>query len=150
MRFPYLLFAVALIAQAQTPGIEKLAFLSGCWAGAGTEEIWTKPAGGTMLGLSRTIKGDKTVFTEFMHISAAPDGALVFSAQLKLAAESTKFRLTEMKDGAVTFSNPEHDYPQRITYRREPDGSLFARIEGTVGGKSRHDDFKYKRANCDN
>ena len=109
--------------------------------------MWTKPAGGTMMGLSRTVKGDKTVFTEFMHISATPEG-LVFNVQLKLAAKSTQFRATEIRDGAVTFSNPEHDYPQRIIYRREPDGSLFARIEGTTGGKNRHDEFRYKRVHC--
>ena len=110
--------------------------------------MWMRPAGGTMMGLSRTVKGDKTVFTEFMYISAAADGMLVFNVQLKLADKSTQFRLTELKEGAVTFSNPQHDYPQRIIYRRGPDGSLFARIEGTSGGKSRHDDFKYKRVRC--
>jgi hypothetical protein len=148
MRILCLLCAVAVISSAQTAGIEKLAFLSGCWAGGDTEEMWTKPAGGTMLGLSRTIKENQTVFTEFMYISAASDGTLVFNAQLKLAAKSTQFRAVEIKDGAVTFSNPEHDYPQRIIYRREPDGSLLARIEGTIGGKNKHDEFKYRRARC--
>jgi hypothetical protein len=73
---------------------------------------------------------------------------LVFNVQLKLADRSTQFRLSELKEGAVTFSNPEHDYPQRITYRRESNGTLFARIEGTIGGKKKQDDFKYKRARC--
>jgi hypothetical protein len=101
-----------------------------------------------MLGMSRTIKGGKTVFTEFLQISTGSDGVLVLNAQLKLADKSTQFRLAELKDGMVTFSNPAHDYPQRIIYRREADGSLFARVEGKAGGKDRHDDFKYARVPC--
>jgi hypothetical protein len=148
IRLICLLSAVALLSHAQTSGIDKLSFLSGCWTADGTEEMWTKPAGGSMMGLSRTVKGNRTLFTEFVHISAATDGTLIFNVQLKLAGKSTQFRATELKDGAVTFSNPEHDYPQRIMYRREPDGSLFARIEGTTGGKNRHEEYKYKRARC--
>lgn len=148
MRFIFLLAAITATCQAETAGIEKLSFLSGCWAGGGSEEVWLKPQGGTLLGMSRTVKGGRTVFTEFLHISAAADGAIVLNVQLKLAAKSTQFRLTEMKDGFVTFSNPEHDYPQRIIYKREAGGSLFARIEGNVGGKERHDDFKYARVAC--
>ena len=148
MRRFCLLASITIACQAETAGIEKLSFLSGCWAGAGTEEVWLKPQGGTMLGMSRTVKGGRTVFTEFLHIASAPDGGLVLNVQLKLAGKSTQFRLTELKDGAVTFSNPEHDYPQRIIYRREADGSLFARIEGSVSGKQRQDDFKYARAAC--
>lgn len=142
-----IILLLAVACQAQTLGIEKLSFLSGCWAGGGTEEVWLKPQGGTMLGMSRTVKGGRTVFTEFMHISSAADGGVVMNVQLQLAAKSTPFRLIEAKDGTATFSNPEHDYPQRIIYRRES-GSLFARIEGNAGGKERHDDFKFARAAC--
>jgi hypothetical protein len=148
MRTLLLWTVLAALCRAQTGSIEKLSFLSGCWAGGGTEEVWLKPQGGTMLGMSRTIKGDKTVFTEFLQISAGSDGVLVLNAQLKLADKSTQFRLAELKDGMAAFSNPAHDYPQRIIYRREPDGSLFARIEGKAGGKDRHDDFRYARVPC--
>ena len=143
-----IILLLAVACQAQTLGIEKLSFLSGCWAGGGTEEVWLKPQGGTMLGMSRTVKGGRTVFTEFMHVSTAADGRMVLNIQLQLAAKSTQFRLIEAKDGTATFSNPEHDYPQRIIYRRESDGSLFARIEGKAGGKERHDDFKFAPAAC--
>jgi hypothetical protein len=88
------------------------------------------------------------VFTEYFHIAAAPDGGIVLNVQLRLAGKLTQFRLTELRGQSATFSNPEHDYPKQITYRREANGSLFARIEGTTSGKSRHDEFKYVRASC--
>jgi len=148
MRMFCIAAAMIITCEAQAAGIEKLSFLTGCWTGGDSEEVWLKPHGGTMLGMSRTVKDGKTIFTEFLHISSGADGTLVLNAQLKLAGKSTQFRLTELKDGMVTFSNPDHDFPQRIIYRREPDGSLFARIEGKAGGQERHEDFKYARAAC--
>lgn len=41
----------------------------------------------------------------------------------------------------VTFSNPEHDFPQRIIYLRQADGTLFARIEGNLRAKPAHEDL---------
>src|SRR5688572_12792178 len=108
MRALLLCTVLAMACHGET--IDKLSFLSGCWAGGGTEEVWLKPQGGTMLGMSRTVKGGKTVFTEFLQISAGSDGVLVLNAQLKLADKSTQFRLADLKDGAATFSNPAHDY----------------------------------------
>jgi len=46
--------------------------MTGCWAfqsgDSETEEYWTKPSGGSMVGLSRTVKGGKTIFTEYTQI----------------------------------------------------------------------------------
>ena len=139
---------LAFVSACAAADLQQLSFLAGCWAGGGTEEVWLKPHGGSIMGMSRTVKGGKTVFTEFLHISTGAGGALVLNVQLKLAGQSTQFALSEVTDSRATFSNPKHDYPQRIIYRREPDGSLFARIEGTVNGKDRNDDFKYARARC--
>jgi hypothetical protein len=147
MRFTFMAFVV-FVSSAGAADLQQLSFLSGCWAGGGTEEVWLKPEGGSMLGMSRTVKGGKTVFTEFMHISAVSDGSIVFNVQLKLAAKSTQFVLSEAKPDTVTFSNPQHDYPQRIIYRRNPDGSLFARVEGSVNGKQQHENVKYLPAAC--
>lgn len=138
---------LSLLAQEKKFEIGQLAFMSGCWAGQ-SEETWMKPAGGSMLGLSRTVAKGKTVFTEYMQI-VEQDGVVTMHVQLKLAARATPFKLVEIGEKGAIFSNPEHDFPQRIIYRKEPDGSLFARIEGIDKGKERHADFPMKRAKCD-
>jgi hypothetical protein len=51
-------------------------------------------------------------------------------------------------DGAITFSNPAHDFPQRIIYRRAGADSLHARIEGTRNGQPRGVDYAYVRVAC--
>ena len=59
-------------AGAAKEQFEHLSWLAGCWKSPvgepGTVEQWTCIAGGTMLGLSRTVSGGKTVMYEFMRI----------------------------------------------------------------------------------
>jgi len=56
-----------------------LAWLAGCWASEGGEpgsgEQWMPPAGGTLLGTSRTVAKGRTVAHEFMQIREQEPGA---------------------------------------------------------------------------
>jgi hypothetical protein len=128
--------------------VDKLAFMAGCWEGSGTLEMWTKPAAGSMLGLSRTVRNGKLASSEFMSISDSAEG-LVFEARPRLAASSTKFPAKEVTGTSVTFENATHDFPQRIIYRLVKPGELVGRIEGAKGGKTMAFDFPYKRASCE-
>lgn len=128
--------------------IEKLAFMAGCWTGPGTFEMWMKPDGGAVLGAGRTIKDYKVVATEFFSVSETAD-TVILNVQLRLAEKTTPFRAKEITESSVTFENPEHDYPQRIIYRKQADGSLLGRIEGTQNGKPRAIDYPMKRARCE-
>jgi hypothetical protein len=48
-----------------------------------------------------------------------------------------------MTPGEVVFENAGHDFPQRIIYRRNADGTMTARIEGSTNGRQRGVDFSY-------
>src|SRR6185295_6928455 len=88
------IFALAVIlglsgtARAQaTPAhaaLNQLAWLAGTWSGGTSplafEERWTPAAGGAMLAVSRTLKGDRMVAFEFLRIIER-DGGLVYVAQ---------------------------------------------------------------------
>src|SRR5258706_4807753 len=112
-----------------------------------TEEQWSKPAGDTMLGLSRTLKAGKTVFSEFMRIEKTPDG-FVYRARILPGQPGTLFKMIRSTDTEVVFENPAHDFPQRILYRKV-DGGLFARIEGVDKGKPRGVDFPMSSVSCE-
>ena len=101
------------------------------------------PRGGSMLGMSRTVVGDKTVEYEFIRI-AVVNGVLSYVAKPSGQAE-TAFPMKSFEDGVVAFENLAHDFPQRIIYRRNADGTLTARIEGTVKGDVRGRDFPFRR-----
>lgn len=136
----------------QESGVDKLAWMSGCWAfddgKQKVEECWMRPAGQSMLGTSRTIAGGKTVFTEYVQIRDAK-GEIAYVVSLGLSARPVSFKLIKNTDNEIVFENPEHDFPQRIIYRRESPDNLFARIEGQEKGVNKAMDFRYKRSKCD-
>jgi hypothetical protein len=137
-----LLHAVIL----QRPSIDDFAWLTGCWTmtrgESVVEEQWLRPLGGTLMGISRTVKGGRTVEHEFLQIREV-EGKLAYVAKPSGQAEAT-FALTTFSDNELTFENPAHDFPQRIRYRRTPDG-VTARVEGTRSGQTRGIDFIYQR-----
>lgn len=145
------LLAVASLAltraaqPAMDPALAPVHFLFGVWRtdtdGAVTEEYWTPATAGTMFGCSRTIKGEKTAFFEFLRIEIR-DGAITYVA-MPGGKNETPFKLVSSEKDKVIFENKEHDYPQRITYWRDGEG-LCARIEGTVNGKEKSSTWEYE------
>jgi hypothetical protein len=131
--------------------VTALAWLAGCWANVagefGTGEVWTSPAGGTMLGLSRTVRDGKTIEYEFMQIREIAPGQLAFVAHPSGQPQAA-FPLVRSAPGELVFEHPKHDFPQRVIYRLVEPGRLHARIEGTMNGENRAVDFHMKRAEC--
>jgi hypothetical protein len=155
--FAHAAVLAALILSAPACGatesaLDRLSWLAGCWRSDGAEhgsgEQWLAPAGGTMLGISRTVRRGATVAFEFMQLREAPDGRLLFIAQPGGEAP-TAFTLVPGAPAEAVFENPEHDFPQRVIYRLEEGGRLRARIEGSKAGVSKAVDFPMTRAACD-
>ncbi len=147
----FALIAMSMIAQAQTEAsLENLSWLSGCWEGrqgnAVLEEIWSKPAGGSMLGLSRTVKGEQTVSFEFMQLRQE-NGVLVFLPQPQ-GGTRVPFPLKDSFGGKLTFENKEHDFPQRVIYERKGPALLLAAIEGIYKGKEAREEFQMRKVRC--
>ena len=132
-------------------GIERLAWLSNCWAAEGGEpgsgEQWSTPAGGQMLGMARTVEGGATASFEYMRIVERGRG-LMFIAQPN-GAPPVEFGATDVGDAHVVFENPANDFPQRVTYRLTAPGVLHARIEGAAGDPAAAMDFPLRRVACD-
>ncbi len=147
------LIALAVVSvTASSASITDLAWLSGCWAATdqdtGSGEQWMPPAGGTMLGMSRTVSDGETVAFEFIRIVSTGDGGLVFIASPS-GQNTTGFALVSVTDHEVIFENPDHDFPQRIIYRLLSDEDLLGRIEGTINGTARAIDFPLKKMVCE-
>ena len=136
-------------AAAGMPTVKDVAWLAGCWDstrnGRHVAEHWMAPEGGTMMGVSRTTAGDRTTEWEFLIIRQGANG-LDYVAKPSRQPETT-FTAARAAANEVVFENPAHDFPKRITYKREGD-SLTASIEGPMNGQNRRIDFPYKRAAC--
>ncbi len=130
--------------------IAKLSWLAGPWrlekAGRVTEEHWMAPAGGVMLGMARTVFKGRVVSYEFNQIREGPGGELYFVAQ-PLGQKEAAFKVVSLTDTEVVFENKEHDFPQTISYRLNPDGTMLAYIEGPgPDGTTKRIEYPYQRA----
>lgn len=151
-----LLLPVVLLAADAPAGkataaiaLNQLGWLAGHWrmekAGRVVDEQWMAPAAGVMLGMARTIARGKVVEHEFMQIREGPGGALYFVA-LPSGQKEAAFQIVSLSAIEAVFENKEHDFPQKITYARQPDGSLLAAIEGPgKDGTTRRIEFPYRR-----
>ena len=149
------LMVFAMLARplgGQASPVHQLSWMAGCWrqsnpsTGRTIDEQWMAPLGRTMLGMSRTVRGDSVI--EFEHLQILERGGhAVFHAEPS-GQVPADFEARAVSDTLVTFQNPAHDFPQRVIYRRRGRDSLIARIEGTRNGRVRGVDFPYARAAC--
>ena len=138
--------------QARQP-ISRMTWLSGCWRittpTSTTDEQWMLPAGGVMLGMSRSVRHaagrDSVVAYEFTRIFMRGD-TLIYGAMPSRQAPA-EFVAEAINDRSVVFANPAHDFPQRIRYRVAGD-SLHASIEGTIRGQRRVIPYPFARVAC--
>lgn len=142
---PLVVLALTAGANAQSvrpvrASISQLTWLAGAWVAGGTiEERWTPPAGGAMLAVSRTIKGDRMVAFEFLRI-VEREGTLIYIAQPD-GRPPTEFRLSAITADSATFENKAHDFPKVIAYTKKPDGTLEARVSD---GNQKGETFEFR------
>lgn len=137
-------------SQEQKFSFDTLAWISGCWKmefpKVTVEEQWMKPYGNSMIGMSRTASAKKTNAYEFLRIVQQGDSILYIS--IPSGQTETAFLLTKCTENEAVFENPEHDFPQRIIYHRNDDGSLLAAIDGMQNSKQRREEFPMKKVTC--
>ena len=144
--------ATATQLNAQQPAaIDGAAWLAGCWEMRAnnriTMEMWMPPAGGTMMGASRTTTTTATREFEQLRLWAAGD-TLVYTA-LPSGQRQTDFRSTTISATTLVFENPTHDFPRKLIYRRVGEDSLIARVEGPgPNNTTRGFDIPMRRASC--
>jgi hypothetical protein len=141
-----LLFSTAALAQAPAK-VESLDWMTGGWVSetprGKVTETWLGPGNGLMVAanLSTFANGRKTF--EFLRIAETPGGFSYFASPG--GQPPTEFKLKEAGEKRVVFENAAHDFPQRILYWRDGD-ALVARIEGTIKGEAKQQEWRFKRA----
>jgi|GEM_PF-127635 len=142
------MFSATSFAQeaAGGPTVDSLAWMAGHWSGEAegrvTEEVWMEPAGGIMPGLNRSFAPrGKASFENLRIVQSRKSIAYIANPG---GSGETEFMLKESGEQSVTFENPNHDFPQKIIYRRDGN-TLTARIEGTIGGQLQSMEWKWQR-----
>ena len=143
--------ATGFAGERQSADAAKLRWLSGCWEmRSGTrliEERWTTPRGGLLLGTSRTSRNDSIIEFEQIRIETRPTGIYFVASPSRQA--TAEFKATAILDSLAAFENPDHDFPNKISYRKLGADSVIATVEGPRGGQTRTIAFPYRRVSCD-
>lgn len=150
---PAMLLALLLASPAGAQPADPLAavsWMAGCWSfttgGRTVDEQWMRPAGGVMLGMSRSVPDGRAGEFEFAVIRLE-GGRLVYDARPEGQAR-TIFPLAKVTETEVIFENPTHDFPQRIIYRRAGTDRMQARVEGRTDKGEQGFDYPFVRAAC--
>jgi len=126
-------------APPQSSGLERLAFLQGCWRGGAVdgptaEEHFSLDGAGTMLGWSRTSRGGQIGSWEFQRITDEVD-EIVLEVWPGGEQSPARFVLTDLvEETRAVFEDPSHDYPKRIRYQRIQDDLLQITVDGGPSG----------------
>ena len=149
-----LLLTLHVGAGAQNTGIQRLAWLQGCWKidtpERVVEEQWSAPRARSMLGASRTVRGDKLVAHEFVLLRERGE-QLAYEVQPS-GQPATVFLSIKLDEASVVFENLQNDFPQRVAYERKG-SELLAWIEGPRAGQPgqlRRIEYPYRRVACVN
>lgn len=100
--------------------------------GAIVHERWRQSSDGSYTGIGFVMAGLDTVFIEHLRISADSVGRIAYRVRVpsQNAGEEVDFALTTCMGDSMVFENPAHDFPTRIAYAAEPDGSWTASVSG--------------------
>jgi len=148
--------AAAPAAPAGQAGVlAPLAWLHGCWLGNVNKrefrETWLPQRGELMVGVSHTVMEGKTLGFEYLRLENRPDG--IYYVTGVPGQKETGYKLVDTRqdqaDVTYTFANPAEEFPQKIAYRRGPEGWLYATVEGKVGGADRSVIYPMRRIGCE-
>lgn len=136
-------------AKSPRATIAEVAWMAGHWSGTAlggeTEEIWSPPKAGAMMGMYRLVRGGKVIFYELQTL-VEEEGSLIlrlkhFHANLTGWEEKQKtvdFRLVSLGDGIAQFEG--------MSFQRDGDEKLtvFLAIQ-QKDGSLREEAFRYER-----
>lgn len=146
MKIAAALLALVLLTDTlpKPVGTADLDWLSGRWVQEGadgwTEERWSEPRGGVMLGTGLSGKAERATSFEFMRIADGPSGPVFWGSPG--GKTPVAFPLAGFARHEVRFENPKHDYPTRILYRRE--GRILVATTSGPGGSNPRT-WRYRR-----
>jgi hypothetical protein len=127
-----------------------VAWLQGCWESVNAqrvvEEQWSAPRGTNMLGMGRTLAGERLVEYELMVLRE--EGQQLAYEAHPSGQPLAVFLSQTIGEGRIVFENLQHDLPQRVGYERPTADELVAWIEGMRNAQPRRVEFRYHRAAC--
>ena len=134
----------------QNKDIKKATWLIGTWENKTSRgslyETWTKVNDMELLGKSYMLKEKDTITFEKVQL-IQKSNSLFYIPIVKDQNNNqpVSFSLKKITDTEMVFENPEHDFPQLVSYTKITSDSLVAEISGMRNGQLRKQAFPMKR-----
>lgn len=132
--------------------LNQLEWLLGKWQGqhgsGSYHEEWAKVNENKFEGKAYMIINDKTSSPEKLTLEFIGK-EIDYIADVNHNPSPVHFRMTSETDNEFVFENPEHDFPQKITYIHPDNDTLIATIEAEKDGKTKKAIFTLKRVSID-
>lgn len=137
--------------------LEDLGWLAGTWKspaaenGPRSEETWSEPAAGAMMGAFRAYSDQRVIIYEFLLLEQTPNGIVMQLRHFRpgLASvedEPIRLALQDSTPSQLVFVNQSSDTPRRIVYAREGSERLAVTIESTRDGQPETFTLNFERA----
>jgi hypothetical protein len=94
-----------------------------------------------MVGFHIDLFAEDRVFYEYLRIVKSDEGIVYLASPL--GQDPTPFALVSVEGQRATFENPEHDWPQRITYYLEE--NVLHAIAAGLAAESRSAHWVWQR-----
>ena len=130
--------------------VADLSWLAGRWGGEGLggsiDEVWSEPAGGSMVGYFRLVRDGKPVFYELLTLLESEN-----SVEMRLKHANPDMTGWEEKAAFITFKLVKHDntgaYFSGLTFRRVSDDLMegYLALRNRTDGTVREEKFIYRR-----
>jgi hypothetical protein len=136
--------------------LAQFSWLEGCWRGAVNQrefrEHWLPFRGDLLVGAGHTVMDGKTQDYEYLRLEKRADG--VYYVTASPGQKEAAYRLVDVTtydsgDVVYAFANSAPVFPQKISYRRNSQGWLYATVEGKVAGADRQVIYPMRRIGCE-
>lgn len=130
--------------------LEQASWLIGSWVHADKDgklkEKWRADNDSLYRGWAYFIKGSDTLHREQVRLFLEKS-RLCYEATVKGQNNNLPIRFYEetAHHNALVFSNPQHDYPQKISYKKITADSLIITLTGKQQGKASTETYAMKR-----
>lgn len=144
------LIILCALTRKQTYDIKKAEWLIGTWENKSLKgsiyETWSKTNDIELSGKSYILKEKDTIVFENIRLVQETD-SLFYIPIVKNQNEGlpVRFSAKTISETQLIFENPQHDFPQIISYTKINTDSLTAEISGTKNGQNRKQTFPMKR-----
>jgi hypothetical protein len=118
----YCLFLTSLAGAEECGSLETVEWLLGEWESTTSRvvirEYWHRVSDATFEGesITKSVSNDEVVNYETLRLVAMSD-SVFYIAKVTDNEMAVPFRLTRCSEGFAVFENPDHDAPQRLSYK---------------------------------